>query len=154
MKQAAIFSGTIGSDGKLKLEPVDRVRFDRMCSLLTGKRVELSMRKFRKKRSLAQNSWYWGLLIPILSEHLGYDADETHEALKFKFLRVRIDEELETVRSSASLTTEEYSRYMEDCQRLAAEYGCDVPMPNETGVTYEHSKDRRSGPADAEADRS
>jgi len=141
MKQTAIFSGTIGSNGKLKLEPEDRAKFDRMCSLLIGKRVELSMRKFTKKRSLAQNAWYWGLLIPTLSEHLGYDAAETHEALKFKFLRVHIDAELETTRSSASLTTEEYSKFMEDCQRLAAEYGCDVPMPNERTAINWHVED-------------
>jgi hypothetical protein len=103
----------------------------RFTKLLEGKRVEVQMRKFRKKRSTGQNAWYWGVLIPILGDHLGMDADELHDALKFKFLRVRVDEELETVRSSASLTTEEYSRYMENCQRLAAEYGCDVPFPNE-----------------------
>lgn len=128
MAQATTFHGVV-QGGKLALDSRDA--FARFVARLDGKRVTVSVQKFRKQRSLAQQSWYWGVLIPILAEHLGYDKDDLHEALKMKFLRVKLDDDLETVKSSAKLTTEEYSRWMEDCQRLAAEYGVDVPMPNE-----------------------
>ena len=134
MKGATTFAGTIDSKGKLHLDPRDRMAFDRMSRLLCGKRVELQMRKFRKKRTLPQNAFYFGVLVPTLAEHIGLDVDEMHEQLKRHFLSERIDENFARVKSTTELSTEEFSRYMEDCQRLAAEYGVDVPMPNEVAA--------------------
>jgi hypothetical protein len=131
VKQATTFAGIV-RQGKPILD--NRAAFLRMLGLLEGKRVELTIQKFRKKRSLPQNSWYWAVLIPAMAEHLGVHADDVHCDLKRHFLAVRIDENFARVRSTTELSTDEFSRYMEDCQRLAAEYGVDVPMPNEVAA--------------------
>jgi hypothetical protein len=126
--KATTFTGSI-ENGRLKLD--NRAAFARLVSLLDGKRVELQLRKFKKKRSIPQNNWYFGVLLPAFAEHVGITADDMHEQLKQHFLAVRIDENFARVRSTTELTTEEFSRYMEDCQRLAAEYGVDVAFPSE-----------------------
>jgi len=75
----------------------------------------------------------------MLAEHLGYQADEMHEALKFKFLRVAGDEDevegLPRVRSSASLSTVEFTAYVENVVTWAgAEFGLDIPDPSRVEV--------------------
>jgi hypothetical protein len=131
MKGATTFIGSV-KNGRLVLD--NRAAFDRFTRLLDGKRVELQIRKFRKKRTLPQNAWYFGVLIPAMAEEIGIDAEDLHEQLKQHFLSVRIDENFARVRSTTELSTVEFSKYMEDCQRLAAEYGVDVPFPDEVAA--------------------
>ena len=72
-------------DGKLKLDAPQGYLVQ--LSSLEGQRIELTIRKERHARSLSQNRYYWGVIIEILSNHFGYDREEMHEALKFKFLK-------------------------------------------------------------------
>ena len=69
--------------GKLILETP--MRYLAYLSGLEGKRVELILRKQKSKRSDQQNRYYWGVVIEILANHCGYEAEEMHEALKIKF---------------------------------------------------------------------
>lgn len=39
-----------------------------------------------KGRSTQQNRYYWGCVVQILSDELGYDRNEIHEIIKNKFL--------------------------------------------------------------------
>lgn len=99
---------------------------------LEGQRFEIVLRKEIKGRSLNQNAYYWGVVIDILGNHLGYEAEEMHEALKFKFLRIHKVEGLETVRSTTDLSTAEFEEYLEKIRRWAAmELNCYTPLPNE-----------------------
>jgi hypothetical protein len=107
----------------------------RMAEWLAGQKdmpVEIVIRRIRKGRSLPQNSYYWGVVIPILSQHLGYEKDEMHEALKFEFLKIHDDRPLATARSTTDLSTTEFKTYIEQIQRWAAEFhGCYIPDPGE-----------------------
>ena len=131
MKGATTFTGRV-EGGKLRLD--NRAAFDRFTRLLDGKRVELQLRKYQKKRSLPQNRTYWDWIVTPLAEHVGLEPEQMHEELKRHFLAVRIDEHFARVRSTTELTTVEFSRYMEDCQRLAAECGKDLPLPDEVAA--------------------
>lgn len=42
--------------------------------------------KPKRTRSLAENKYYWGIVIKILSDYTGFDPDEMHEVIKYKFL--------------------------------------------------------------------
>lgn len=78
-------------------------------------------------RSGQANRFYWGVVIPTLAEHWGYTKDELHDALKWKFLRVdNPDFPMPTVRSTATLTTEEFQEYVNQVRRLGEEDGCVV----------------------------
>ncbi len=102
---------------------------------LEGRRFEVTIRRERKKRSLNQNSYYWGIVVAMIAEAAGYEPEEAHEALKWELLRVHDDTRLPTVRSTADLTTVEFEDYMARCRRLGAEvYGIYIPDPNECEV--------------------
>lgn len=90
-----------------------------------------------KNRSGQQNRAYFGLVVEMLAEHLGYDKEDMHKALAEKFLGV---EEVEldgtpyfVPKSTKSLNTAEFKEYAERIQRWAAEFhGLNIPNPNET----------------------
>jgi hypothetical protein len=129
MTVTPIFTGTVRQN-RLVINETEKWRVH--LAGLEGKAVEVVVRRWRSKRSLAQNRFYWGIVIEILGDHFGYTKDEMHEALKFKFLRTHEEEGLPTVRSTTTLNTKEFIDYIERIQRWAAtDYQIYVPDPNE-----------------------
>ena len=109
-------------------------RFARYLMTLEGKRVNILATKFKKKRSLPQNSYYWSVIIDILSREFGYESEEIHLMLREKFLRIYDDKHPDFViaRSTTKLTTVEFVEYIEKIQRWAAqEHQIYLPDPNE-----------------------
>ena len=115
-------------DGKLIL--FNRKLFDNYLLNLEDKHVDLSVKLPSKDRSNNQNRYYWGIVVDIIGKELGYTADETHEALKMKFLLDRRGK-IPTVRSTTVLSTKEFEDYLEDIKRWAAEFlNVVLPDPN------------------------
>ena len=109
-------------------------RFARYLMTLEGKRVNILVTKFKKKRSLPQNSYYWSVIIDILSREFGYESEEIHLMLREKFLRIYDDKHPDFViaRSTTKLTAVEFVEYIEKIQRWAAqEHQIYLPDPNE-----------------------
>ena len=124
-----VFRGKI-EGGKIHLDyPED---FRELIEKLEGKPITIRLKRYFPNRSLPQNNYYWGCVVALLAEHCGYDKEEAHEALKWRFLQ-KHDGPMPTVRSTASLTTVEFGEYVENCRRLAAEMGCVIPDPGEAG---------------------
>ena len=119
-----VFHGQIVA-GKIVLEAP--VQFASLRNKLNGQRVDVILKKQVRKRSNPQNSYYWAVVVKILAEHCGYEPEEMHDALKWQFLASHTDSALPTVRSSAKLSTVEFSEYVEQCKRLAAEMGVYIP---------------------------
>ena len=118
-------------DGKLKLDNPQNYLVE--ISKLEGQRIELTIRKERHTRSLSQNKYYWGVIIQILSDYFGYDKEEMHEALKFKFLKRHGDTDLVTAGSTAKLSTVGFTEYIDDIIRWAStEY--QVVIPSADGI--------------------
>lgn len=123
-----VFTGMVDNGG---------LRFDRksvvdnyMCTLI-GQRVEVIIRKPRTKRSDVQNSYYWGVVIELLSKELGYDKDEMHEILKYKFLQSNAMG-MPYVKSTTKLSTGEFEEYLSKIKQWAAEFlHIVIPDPNE-----------------------
>jgi len=123
-----VFTGMVDNGG---------LRFDRqsvvdnyMCTLI-GQRVEVIIRKPRTKRSDVQNSYYWGVVIELLSKELGYDKDELHEILKYKFLQSNAMG-MPYIKSTTKLSTGEFEEYLSKIKRWAAEFlHIVIPDPNE-----------------------
>ena len=124
----AIFHGHI-EGGQMYLDRVED--YQRLIERLEGKQIDLRLGKRRKPRSLPQNAYYWGVVIALFAEALGYEPEELHDALKIKFLTRRGESELPTVASTADLDTAEFTDYIERVRRLAAEHGCYIPDPGE-----------------------
>ncbi len=123
----ARFSGEVRADGRLYF--YDRRRADQFIATLAGQVVTVDIDKIKRQRSDNQNRWYWGCIIPTLGDYLGYDKEELHSALKFRFLQTHADGPLPTVRSTASLSTKEFAEYCDNCVRLAAEMGVVIEDP-------------------------
>jgi len=121
-----IFFGKIRS-GKLRLDNknlfTDFVMSQKDCA------VEMVLRKPKKQRSIPQNSYYWGVIVKLLSEHLGYYPEEIHGIIKFKFVYTK-DED-----STRDLSTYEFSEFTEQIIEWAAqEFNLVIPYPNEVEV--------------------
>lgn len=100
--------------------------------------VLVTVRRQRAARSLAQNAWYWGVIVQALSNHTGYTPDDIHELLKAKFLPKQlavcdgngvIEENFVIGGSSAKLNKVQFGEYCEAIRRWAAET-LDVNIPD------------------------
>lgn len=88
--------------------------------------------KERKQRSLEQNAYYHGVVLDILSKDIGYDHDEMHDALRYKFLQYENVAGLKTILSTTQLSTKEFEVFLERIRRWAAmDMGIFIPKPNE-----------------------
>lgn len=153
-----IFRITI-KNGQVKVQNQEK-RMHFIRSLADGEYEEI-IRKPRKPRSNEQNAYYWAVIVKIISEEIGYTPDETHEALKWMFLKKEVNREPlsvkvqkildrlsekigisiswhrkgeppNTIRSTTSLSTKEMEDYNESCRRWAAsELNIMIPAPNE-----------------------
>ena len=103
-------------------------------SKLEGKRFELSLRGEKKKRSLPANSYYWGVVLEILSDN-GNTPEEWHEICRSMFLKafkIINGKELEYPKSTTGLSTVEFEEYLEKIRRWASvELNYYIPLPNE-----------------------
>lgn len=118
--------------GKLILDNPERWQVN--LAKYEGKPVELSINQKRSTRSNNQNSYYWGIVLPILAESTGYAKHEheiLHEQLKYKFLMNTGKNGSPYVKSTTSLNTKEFEEYMSDIRVFAsAELNCYIPEPN------------------------
>ncbi len=86
----------------------------------------------RSERSKKQNSYYWGVMVTILSDEWGYTKDEVHDILKAKFLCEKQIGKPDKIKSTTKLDTKEMVDYQDQIKIWAAsEWGIYIPDPNE-----------------------
>lgn len=95
-----------------------------------------------KTRSNQQNKYYFGVVIDILSNELGYFSDEMHQILKTKFLKINvIESDGETIiitKDTRDLNTSEFEEYLSKIRMWASmKMNIFIPDPNQTEVSYE-----------------
>lgn len=106
------------------------------------KRLVLTLKEQKAKRSNAQNAYYFGVVVKTVTaffrEHGNYvDELDVHEFLKLRVGKlgqvfVMPDGEVQKgIGSTAKLTKSEFMDYIAKIQAWAAEYGCIIPNPNE-----------------------
>ena len=123
-----VFYGRV-SRGSLQADS----RFHSYLGSLEGLEIEIVVRKKRSKRSDQVNRYYWGVVVSMIADHCGYTKDECHDALKLKFLGSRPDENgLTKMRSTASLSKDEFSQYLNSVVQFAAiSLSVFIPGPND-----------------------
>lgn len=108
--------------------------------------------KDMRKRSLPQNAYYWGVVVPMVKKGLyeaGYDEvqsnDDAHEVIKHIHLRKRIvskqtGDVIDIAGSTAKLSIPEFNNFIEDVCRWSAEFlGVVIPSPNQELVMFEQT---------------
>lgn len=137
MKQPVpIFTANVVG-GKLKFLPLEKDALNRwVMTFKTGAKVDIVIRKHRSKRTDLQNNYYWGVVIPILSDHFGYELEEMHEEMKLMFnpMQSKIDPSRHIGGSTTKMSTEEFycgeQSYVERiCRWAAIEHGVYIPPP-------------------------
>lgn len=98
------------------------------------KPVEVTLKTHRRTRTQAQNRYLWGVCYKTLEESTGQSADDWHEYFMgevFGWEKAKLfDREIiRPVRRSSTLDTEQFSNYVAQVQRRAAEYGIFIPDP-------------------------
>lgn len=98
----------------------------------------------RPARSILQNKFYWGVVIPLVRLGLidvGYEGatlKETHQKLKELFLdHEQVDIETGEITqvngSTKDLNTGQFNRYIAQIQQFSAEFlSCIIPDPNQS----------------------
>lgn len=129
-------------DGVMKI--INRDDFVKSVkALFPSGQFEVIVRKKRKHRSLQQNNYYWGVVVPLVRDGLKdsgimiVTTEITHEFLKMKFLeRIKIydnsGEVTEIPGSTKDLTTSEMMDYIATIQIWGADFlNVNIPDPNE-----------------------
>ena len=105
-------------------EELENVR-QQIGELDLTKAWEIEVKPFAFNRSSAQNKKYWKLTSE-LGNFLGYNPEEMHELLKYKFLSYKTEmlgEEIPVIPSTSKLTIKEFVEYLSKVERFAVELG-------------------------------
>lgn len=136
-----------GKVNEYKFLPDEPEAFLNHVKSLEGEAVVATLKKHRpyKERSNEQNRYYWGVVVKILSNELGYTSEEVHEVLKYKFLlaeRIFTNKKgeqrlLHVAGSTASLSTSDFESLMSQVRTWASmELSIYIPEPNEVPFQY------------------
>jgi len=97
----------------------------RFAQLDPNTRWQVTVRPYKSKRSIDQNSRLWDLYTAI-GKYIGEDAERVHEFMGWSFLREQATVNGETIwkiKSTTKLNTAEMVEYQEAIERWAAEIG-------------------------------
>jgi len=134
-----LYQGEVREDG---LHIYHRKDFEKSILNFLGKKVNIIIEQKKKKRSIEQNAYYWGVVVPLVKLGLtdvGYkiDKEETHDFLKSQFLKKELINEktgeiLKTVGSTQNLSTSDFMDFIAEIQQWASEFlNVYIPDPNE-----------------------
>jgi len=125
------FRGVI-KDGKLV--PENPMSFRAYISRFKdGMKMEFSVGPWRKQRSSAQNNYYWGVVLEVISAETGHTPAELHEIFKRMFLPKKYieyrDKQIDVPSSTPDQDTSQFTEYIERIRAEAATMGINVPGP-------------------------
>lgn len=115
----------------------DKRRLFDLLKKLKPVKYDFEIKQFRKKRSVQQNRYYWGVIIKLLCEHTGFFPDEMHELLRRKFMPVtktirQTGEQVIVGKSTTENDTADQEIYHEMIRTWAlTELDVLIPLPNE-----------------------
>lgn len=95
-----------------------------------GKSIKVTVSKRVPKRSLPQNNYLWGVVYKTIGDFLGYTTDEVHEVMGQLYLKYYDKNNLERIKSTTELSTEEFTEYVENVRRFVSnEFDLYIPDP-------------------------
>ena len=146
MKQEIVVS--VNDEGKVE---GGRKSIAKAFLLHAGKRVRVTIERYVSKRTLPQNAYLHGVVLPLVSEAMteagwreAVNFTWTKDFLKKEFLsrtayNEKTGEGIEYIKDTSALTVSEFMDFIADIQQWASEYlNTYIPDPNEqTEITYD-----------------
>jgi hypothetical protein len=132
----------LATDGRIPTSVWERL--GETVSRLPGKRFIITLKEQKRKRSLNQNAYMWGVVIKHITDAFreagnNVDSDDVFSFLKaevWKVTQVFVTSDGEVLRgpgSSRTWTTMEMELRLEQARAWAAEVlGIGIPLPNES----------------------
>jgi hypothetical protein len=134
------FTATVKS-GQLYIH--DKMRFQSYLNNIARKSdsdVIIDIKRPRRGVSAESRGYYWAVIVPILAEHLGLSENETHDCLRYEFLKEEVEIDGKTfikVKSTESLDSGERADYHSRIITWASTFlRCFIPKPNEDMSQY------------------
>lgn len=137
------FYGSVDDEGKLRIH--NRKDFDKTLLAFKGKDIEGFYWKKRKRRSLNQNRYLWGVIYPMMAQgfrdmgHEDVTTSVVHEFCKARFISSE-DQEIASPlsgelivlkKTTTKLTTTLMMGYIADIHKFASEFlGIVIPDPD------------------------
>jgi len=140
MQDKIEFEGVIS---KGHMPPHIRSNIATLFSSMEGKRIRLKIEEAKKKRSLKQNSFYFGSIVPAVRQYMlkeqgqNLSLEETHDMIvkyvwKFtKWVEMPDGGRVEVRRSSTEADTMGWEEKIELTRAYFAPVGLQLPYPNE-----------------------
>lgn len=138
-----VFVGLV-HDGKIDLgSDYNRSRMKMALREFEGQRVAFEVRPTKRVRSLKQNAYYWGAIIPTFLQIFNtgttdteekWKPEDVHEKLKreFNYRLLKTEEGYEKVAlSTASLTVGKFAEYLFRIEEYCNENGIYLPSPKD-----------------------
>ncbi len=92
----------------------------------------LMVAKAKQKRSLAQNKYYWGVVVKVISDYTGFTPQETHQLLGRELWSYDGKNGHRFIKSTADMDIAEFSSCIENARQYANEsIGVYVPEAGE-----------------------
>ena len=96
----------------------------------------IEIKKEFKKRTLAENRYYW-MIISLFACEIWVSVDDLHNEMKYCFLRTVFEwidwNEIYKIKSTTELSTKDFEQYLECIRRKALEeYNLQIPLPKES----------------------
>lgn len=152
----SVYNGTIDSNGQVVIHHHYRVK-----GLLLqdeGKDIDITIGKAKKRRSDAQNRWYWGVAIKTVIEELlrlqgePYEKNDIHHyilnnVVKAKFKTKEVMGTLVTyteTKSTSAMSTKEFSKFVFELQVHFDRKGIIIPDPEKDNYTNDYEPKRKA----------
>jgi hypothetical protein len=124
-------AATVTDQSELRFDSpiVLRVHLER----LRGRRVSVKIDPARKRRTLPENAYYWGVVLTMIAEETGHTPEEVHHSEPIEALRRTLDDKLGWITGSTTdFSTVEFEDYLTRIRAWAATcLGLFIPLPNE-----------------------
>lgn len=125
------FYGTIqGKDFTLDKPDQFKTNLSKLAYKTTNARIELTIKRVRKTRSVRQNNLYWFYLTFIANEIGEDDINGLHDYFKSLFLADN-SKKIPVIKSTAELSTIDFMEYIAKIGRKVGEFGITLPDPDQ-----------------------
>ncbi len=131
------YTAKISDNGWLQVIDSERAKFTKYLQKMPPwTMLELEVNRMRGLRSTEQNSYYWGVVVHMLSDYLGNTPQEMHDILKYlhnpKEITLPSGETVREGETTTNLDTKEAEAYFERI-RIWAQQDLNfiIPLPNE-----------------------
>lgn len=114
-----------------KMEEFNRDLLRNHLSKCKDGRYIMTIEKDHPTRSGQENKFYWGVILKIIGDELGYTPEECHAIFGERFLSYEKNGR-QFVKTTTKLKTVEFEEYLEKIRRFAAmDLNIYLPVPNE-----------------------